>query len=153
MSLSTYLSVGDVSKRCNVNISAIHFYERKGLICSSRNEGNQRRFSRDVLRRISIIKAAQQVGISLENIKIAFASLPDNRTPTKKDWQRLANQWKDELDYKIRYLTNLRDSLTGCIGCGCLSMDDCPLYNPEDKLAELEVGGPILLDTKSKSSE
>ncbi len=147
MTIKTILSVGEVAKRCNVKISTIHFYEQKGLICSIRNAGNQRRFSRDVLRRISIIKAAQQVGIRLEKIKEAFENLPDHRTPTKQDWARLASLWQNELTQRIQYLERLRDYLTGCIGCGCLSMEVCPLYNPEDKLA-LSASGAVLLDKK-----
>ena len=147
MSNIANLTVGDVSKRSGVAVSAIHFYEKKGLISSIRNAGNQRRFKRDVLRRVSIIKAAQKVGISLDNIQQAFASLPDQRTPSKKDWQILANQWQIELNNKINYLENLRNFLTGCIGCGCLSMDNCPLYNPDDKLRKLGTG-PHLLNKK-----
>ncbi|HFL2715802.1 TPA: redox-sensitive transcriptional activator SoxR [Legionella pneumophila] len=143
------LSVGEVAQRSGVNISTIHFYEQKGLISSTRTLGNQRQFSRDVLRRISIIKAAQKVGVSLENIQKAFAKLPDNRTPNKKDWQILANQWQNELDSKINYLMNLRGSLSECIGCGCLSLENCPLYNEEDKLAK-EGAGPLILDKKCR---
>lgn len=141
------LSVGEVAKRCGVNVSAVHFYEQKGLISSHRNSGNQRQYARDVLRRISVIKAAQKVGINLDSIKNAFKKLPDNRTPNKKDWQLLANQWQKVLDEKITYLEKLRDSLTGCIGCGCLSMEKCPLYNDNDKLAS-DGAGPVILDKK-----
>ena len=146
------LSVGEVAKRCGVKVSTIHFYEQKGLIASTRNVGNQRRYSRDVLRRISVIKAAQKVGIDLEGIKKAFTKLPDNRTPNKSDWQLLANQWRSELNARIQYLENLRDSLTGCIGCGCLSMEECPLYNDNDKLAS-DGPGPVILDKKAFSQE
>lgn len=147
MAMKKVLSVGEVASRCGVNISAIHFYEQKGLIASSRNAGNQRRYTRDVLRRISLIKVAQKVGISLDCIKDAFSKLPDNRTPTKQDWQLLALQWKDELNMRINYLTNLKNSLTSCIGCGCLSMERCPLYNEEDKLSKIGKG-PVILNKK-----
>ncbi|MBJ7556944.1 redox-sensitive transcriptional activator SoxR [Marinomonas spartinae] len=141
------LTVGYMAKRCGVNVSTLHFYEEKGLIKSWRNQGNQRRYHRDTLRRVSVIKAAQKVGITLDNIKKALDSLPENRTPTKEDWQLLASNWNEELNARIAYLENLRDSLTSCIGCGCLSLTQCPIYNDQDKLAT-EGTGPILLDRK-----
>ncbi|WP_020393973.1 redox-sensitive transcriptional activator SoxR [Thiolinea disciformis] len=137
-------SVGRVAKRCGIKISTLHFYEEKGLINSWRNAGKQRRYKPDVLRRIAVIKAAQKVGISLEEIKQAFLSLPDKRTPTIEDWQVLSQNWQVMLDARIAYLQNLRDYLTGCIGCGCLSMTKCPLYNPEDVLGKDGVGAVIL---------
>lgn len=140
--------VGRVAKRCGVKVSTLHYYEQLGLIRSWRNSGNQRRYKPEVLRRISVIKAAQKMGITLESIKTAFASLPENRTPTKDDWQQLASIWQVELNARIRYLSALRDSLDGCIGCGCLSLKSCPIYNPEDKLAE-QGDGPILLEEKA----
>ena len=136
-------TVGKVAERCGVKVSTLHFYEQKGLIHSSRNAGNQRRYKSDVLRRVSVIKAAKKMGISLASIKAAFASLPDQRTPTQKDWQKLSSRWQAELNARIAYLERLRDSLTGCIGCGCLSMKKCPIYNTDDKLAA-EGSGPIL---------
>lgn len=138
-------SVGQVAKRCGVNVSTLHFYEQKGLIFSLRNAGNQRRYKADVLRRVSVIKAAQKMGISLAAIKEAFANLPDRRTPTAKDWEKLSSAWQDELNGRIAYLERLRDSLTGCIGCGCLSMQNCPIYNQDDKLAA-EGSGPVILE-------
>jgi MerR family redox-sensitive transcriptional activator SoxR len=138
-------SVGRVAQRCGVNVSTLHFYEQKGLIYSSRNAGNQRRYKAEVLRRVSVIKAAQKMGISLDSIKQAFASLPNQRTPTMKDWQKLSSGWQAELDARIAYLERLRDSLTGCIGCGCLSMTNCPIYNADDKLAQ-EGSGPVILE-------
>lgn len=138
-------SVGRVAKRCGVRVSTLHFYEEKGLISSSRNAGNQRRYRADVVRRVSVIKAAQKMGISLASIKEAFAKLPQQRTPTQKDWEKLSRSWRKELDERIAYLERLRDSLTGCIGCGCLSMKHCPIYNPEDKLGE-NLSGPVILD-------
>lgn len=141
------LSVGAVSKRAGVAVSTLHFYEEKGLIHSVRNAGNQRRYNRDVLRRISVIKAAQKVDISLNNIKQAMAFLPINRAPTKSDWQQLSKQWNKELNHKITQLEALRDNLTSCIGCGCLSLSSCPLYNPEDELGT-EQSGAVLLNKK-----
>ena len=137
--------VGHIARRCGIKVSTLHYYEQQGLISSWRNEGNQRRYSKDVIRRVSVIKAAQKVGITLADIKLAFATLPNNRTPNAKEWKTLAVNWQDTLNARIQYLENLRDSLTGCIGCGCLSMDNCPIYNDEDKL-ESEGPGPVLLD-------
>ncbi|MCG8415756.1 MAG: redox-sensitive transcriptional activator SoxR [Pseudomonadales bacterium] len=140
------LTVGKVARRCGVRVSTLHFYEEKGLISSSRNAGNQRRYRADVIRRISVIKAAQKMGISLGSIKEAFSKLPDQRTPTQKDWEKLSRSWRKELDDRIAYLERLRDSLTGCIGCGCLSMTNCPIYNPDDKLGE-NASGPVILES------
>jgi MerR family transcriptional regulator, redox-sensitive transcriptional activator SoxR len=126
------LSVGEVAKRSGVAVSAIHFYEAQGLISSWRTQGNQRRYARDVLRRIAIIKTAQRVGIPLAEIGKAFAAVPQGSTPDAKDWSRLSAQWKAELDERILQLTRLRDQLADCIGCGCLSLKQCPLRNPGD---------------------
>lgn len=139
------LTVGEVAQRSGVAVSALHFYESKGLIRSWRNSGNQRRYGRDVLRRVAVIRVAQRTGISLESIRAAFASLPDARTPTDKDWHRLSTQWRAELTDRIERLTRLRDQLDGCIGCGCLSMSACPLRNPGDCLGK-DGAGPRLLD-------
>ena len=138
-------TVGKVAKRCGVNVSTLHFYEKKGLISSQRSAGNQRFYRSDILRRISVIKAAQNMGITLQEIKQALSSLPDNRTPTLRDWQKMSRRWQSELNKRIAYLERLRDSLTGCIGCGCLSMKTCPIYNKDDKLAA-EGSGPVILD-------
>ncbi|MEW6983689.1 redox-sensitive transcriptional activator SoxR [Colwelliaceae bacterium 6471] len=138
-------TIGKVAKRCGIKVSTLHFYEQKGLIRSWRNAGNQRRYKAEVLRRISVIKAAQKMGISLDAIKQAFASLPNNRTPTTADWEQLSLIWRDDLNARITYMEKLRDSLTGCIGCGCLSMKNCPIYNEDDKLSS-EGNGPVLLD-------
>ncbi|AZG72923.1 redox-sensitive transcriptional activator SoxR [Shewanella livingstonensis] len=127
-----------------MKVSAIHFYEQKGLIKSWRNPGNQRRYPRDVIRRISLIKAAQQLGISLDEIRLAFANLPNGTTATKQDWINLSNQWKQTLTLWIAKMQKLKDSLEGCLGCGCLSMQNCPLYNPDDILGE-QGPGPVLL--------
>ena len=138
-------SVGRVAERCGVKISTLHFYEEKGLIHSTRNAGNQRRYRADVVRRVSIIKAAQKMGISLASIREAFSGLPDQRTPTQRDWQKLSSRWRAELNSRIVYLERLRDSMTNCIGCGCLSMKSCPIYNTDDKLAA-KGPGPVILD-------
>jgi len=140
---------GKVSKRCGVKVSTLHFYEEKGLIRSWRNQGNQRRYKPDVLRRVSVIKAAQKMGISLEDIKNAFSTLPDKRTPTKEDWAVLSASWQDSLNQRIEKLERLRDSLDGCIGCGCLSLNSCPIYNPDDELNE-KGAGPVILDNRHR---
>ena len=140
-------TVGQIAKRCGVKVSTLHFYEQKNLIQSLRNAGNQRRYKPEVLRRIAVIKAAQKMGISLKSIKQAFASLPDNRTPSMEDWQLLSTQWRDDLNARIAYMEKLRDSLTGCIGCGCLSMKNCPIYNLDDKLSS-EGNGAVILERK-----
>lgn len=144
LSSAKTFGVGVVAKRSGVTVSAIHFYETKGLIKSYRNQGNQRRYTQDVLRRIAVIKAAQKVGVSLQDIAISFQSLPNERTPTKKDWDKLSKKWKADLDARIQQLEQLRDNLTDCIGCGCLSMQSCPLRNPDDTLS-LQGNGAILL--------
>ena len=139
------LSVGEVASRCGVAVSAVHFYEAKGLITSWRNSGNQRRFPREALRRVSIIKVAQRLGIPLASIKRALNSLPKGRTPTDQDWRKLSARWHADLDERIARLVRLRDRLTGCIGCGCLSIKECPLRNPWDELSG-KGPGPHLLD-------
>jgi MerR family transcriptional regulator, redox-sensitive transcriptional activator SoxR len=140
------LSVGEVAARSGLAVSALHFYESKGLIASIRSRGNQRRYGRDVLRRLGIIKVAQRVGIPLAEIEAAFATLPQGRTPTVADWQTLSQLWKDDLDARIKRLTLLRDHLTGCIGCGCLSIEACPLRNPDDRLGREGPGARLLED-------
>jgi MerR family redox-sensitive transcriptional activator SoxR len=135
------LTLGQVAARSGVAVSTLHFYESKGLIRSRRSGGNQRRYARDVLRRIAFIRASQRVGISLNDIRRALEELPDNRTPTEEDWARLATAWREDLDRRISELLRLRDNLTECIGCGCLTIGSCRLYNPYDKLAS-EGPGP-----------
>ena len=138
------LSVGEVAERCGVAISTIHFYESKGLITSSRNRGNQRRYSRAILRRVAVIKVAQSTGLPLATIRDALASLPDGRVPTVRDWTRLSATWRADLDDRIAKLTRLRDQLSGCIGCGCLSLKTCPLRNPSDQLSRQGSGARLL---------
>jgi len=142
------LTVGYVAKRSGVKVSTLHFYETKELIRSWRNSGNQRRYKKDVLRRIAVIKAAQTMGITLDEIKHTLATLPDQRTPTQKDWAALSKQWQTQLDERIAYMQRLRDRVDGCIGCGCLSMSKCPIYNKNDHLGENQ-SGAVLLDTSN----
>jgi MerR family transcriptional regulator, redox-sensitive transcriptional activator SoxR len=139
------LTVGEVAARSGVAVSALHFYESKGLIRSWRNPGNQRRYAREVLRRVAVIKVAQRTGIPLASIRKALKTLPGERTPTAEDWRKLSAAWRAELNHRIDKLTRLRDQLEGCIGCGCLSLGVCPLRNPWDRLAE-QGPGPRLLD-------
>lgn len=139
------LSVGEVARRAGIAVSAVHFYESRGLIASTRTKGNQRRYDRTVLRRIAIIKVAQKTGVPLRTIAEAFAHLPSHRAPNARDWSKMAGVWAAELDGRIARLTRLRDSLDECTGCGCLSVDTCPLHNAEDHLAR-EGPGPRLLD-------
>jgi MerR family redox-sensitive transcriptional activator SoxR len=140
-------SVGMVAKRCGINISTLHFYETKGLICSRRNSGNQRRYEKDVIRRVSLIKAAQKMGISLSEIKQALGTLPPHGSPSQKQWKQMAKVWKSALDARIGHLERLRGLVDGCIGCGCLSMKSCPLNNKDDYLAE-KGPGPVILDAR-----
>lgn len=140
------LTVGEVAKRSGLAVSAIHFYESKGLIHSRRSSGNQRRYSRDVLRRVAVIKVAQRLGIPLSSIAQAFSKLPNGRTPTVGDWNKLSESWRQELDERINKLTSLRDQLTDCIGCGCLSIERCKLRNPWDELSE-QGAGPRMLES------
>ena len=143
--MQTEMSVGEVAARSGVAVSALHFYEAEGLIRSWRNQGNQRRYAREVLRRVAVIRVAQRTGISLASIRDALKSLPNGRTPTAEDWKKLSAKWRVDLNERIERLTRMRDQLDGCIGCGCLSLKDCPLRNPWDKLAQ-EGPGARLLD-------
>ena len=129
------LSVGELARRSGVAVSALHFYEAKGLITSNRNAGNQRRYPRETLRRVAVIKVAQRVGIPLAEIAGALSELPQGRNPTAADWAGLSARWREDLDQRIAKLQMLRDQLDGCIGCGCLSLEACPLRNPGDQLA------------------
>ncbi|WLG99464.1 redox-sensitive transcriptional activator SoxR [Pseudomonas beijingensis] len=138
------LTVGQVAARSGVTVTALHFYESKGLIKSTRNPGNQRRYPRAVLRRVALIKVAQRLGIPLAEIGEALNNLPDNRAPTAADWQTLSAQWSRDLDERINQLVALRDRLNGCIGCGCLSMEACPLRNQGDVLGQHGPGAHLL---------
>ncbi len=140
------LTVGEVARRSGVAISTLHFYEAKGLISGERSAGNQRRYRREVLRRIAVIRVAQRAGIPLAEIRAALDALPEGRTPTAQDWSRLSTTWREMLDARIHDLTRLRDQLEGCIGCGCLSLQDCPLRNPGDRLGEAGSGAVLFGD-------
>jgi MerR family redox-sensitive transcriptional activator SoxR len=140
------LTIGDVSERAGVAQSTLRYYEREQLIESSRTAGGQRRYHRDVLRRIAFIRSAQHVGLSLEEIKQALAALPQARTPTAADWRRLSQSWRPRLDHRIAELERLRDRLDSCIGCGCLSLRVCQLSNPDDVAASLGSGPQWLLE-------
>ena len=138
------LSIGEVAGRTGVATSALRFYESIGLIESQRTEGNQRRFERAVIRRVALVKAAQRAGIPLNEVGRAMSSLPVDRAPTRADWERFSRLWEKDLEARIARLTRIKDDLTGCIGCGCLSIDNCALINPEDELAEELIGASKL---------
>jgi MerR family redox-sensitive transcriptional activator SoxR len=140
----TELTIGELSERSGVAASAIRYYEDRGLVRSRRTTGNQRRYERPMLRRLAFIRTAQRVGLSLDEIEVALATLPSNRTPTKADWTRLSRGWRPRLDAHIAQLERLRDTLDSCIGCGCLSLRRCALSNPEDALADRGPGAVIL---------
>jgi MerR family redox-sensitive transcriptional activator SoxR len=139
------LSIGEVADRTGVTVSALRFYEAKGLITAVRSGGGQRRFAREVLRRVAFVRVAQQVGLSLEDVRDALESLPGERTPTVADWARVSKQWRAALDERIRLLELVRDDLASCIGCGCLSLHTCKLYNPDDRARALGSGPRYLL--------
>ncbi|MBO0610143.1 redox-sensitive transcriptional activator SoxR [Myceligenerans salitolerans] len=141
----TELTVGEVARRSGVAVSALHFYERQGLITSRRTRGNQRRYRRDVLRRVAFIRTSRRVGIPLVRIGAALATLPEDRAPSRTDWARLSRAWREDLDARIEQLERLRDTLTDCIGCGCLSLRTCALNNPHDELADTGTGPCRLL--------
>jgi MerR family redox-sensitive transcriptional activator SoxR len=142
--MDEYLTIGDLARRCGVATSALRYYEARGLISSERTTGNQRRYARASLRTVSVIRAAQEVGLTLDEIGRAFDSLPDSRTPTKGDWARLARGWREQMDLRIAALESLRDDLTGCIGCGCLSLKSCALLNPSDRASATGTGATYL---------
>jgi MerR family transcriptional regulator, redox-sensitive transcriptional activator SoxR len=140
------LSIGAMSARTGVAPSALRFYEAEGLIHSTRTDGGQRRYPRDTIRRVSFIRVAKEVGLTLEDIEAALASLPAHRTPNKKDWERISTAWRPRIDHQILVLERLRDRLTGCIGCGCLSLQACRLLNPGDEAALRGPGPRYVLD-------
>ncbi|WP_141014402.1 redox-sensitive transcriptional activator SoxR [Nocardioides sambongensis] len=138
------LTIGQLAERAGVATSAIRYYESKGLVASERTTGNQRRYASATLRRVAFIRAAQQVGLSLEEIAAALATLPEERTPTKADWHRISRDWRPRLDEQIRRIELLRGRLDSCIGCGCLSLKSCSLMNPGDEAAERGTGAVLL---------
>jgi MerR family redox-sensitive transcriptional activator SoxR len=139
------LMIGEVAARSGVAPSALRFYERRGLIVSRRTPGNQRRYERAVLRRIAFIQAGRAAGIPLESIGAALSTLPEGRTPSRRDWERLSKRWREDLEARIATLQALHDRLNTCIGCGCLSIDKCELLNPEDEAAAEGAGARYLL--------
>jgi MerR family redox-sensitive transcriptional activator SoxR len=141
-----YLTIGQVAERSGLATSAIRFYEQRGLVRAERGSGGQRRFRRDVLRRIAFIRIAQRVGLTLEEISAALAELPADRAPSRQDWQRLTRGWRRRIDERIAVLEALRNGLTSCIGCGCLSLRTCALSNPGDIAASLGSGPTYLLE-------
>lgn len=148
--MNEMLSIGEVAERANVATSALRFYEREGLISSVRTGGGQRRYQREVLRRIAFVRAAQRVGLTLDEVKQALSALPESRTPTTNDWRRLSRTWRPLLDRRIAELERVRDRLDTCIGCGCLSLGVCRLLNPND-VAGAEGPGPRwLLDEEDR---
>lgn len=142
------MTIGEVAERAGVATSALRFYERERLIAAQRSSGGQRRYARDVLRRIAFIRAAQRVGLSLDEIRASLQSLPEGRTPTTADWTRLSRSWRPLLDRRIAELERVRDKLDSCIGCGCLSLKTCHLSNPDDAAAALGPGPRWLLDSE-----
>ena len=142
--LSHFLTIGEVAARSGVATSALRFYEEQGLISSERTSGNQRRYRRAVLRRVAVIRAAQAIGVSLREIRSALEKLPDGRTPNKTDWASLSRGWRDQLEERIEVLEKLKEGLTGCIGCGCLSLRSCWLFNQGDEIAS-RVDGSLLM--------
>jgi MerR family redox-sensitive transcriptional activator SoxR len=142
----TLLTIGQLAERAGVATSAIRFYEEKGLVQSTRTTGNQRRYQQSTLRRVAFVKAAQRVGLTLEETAEALSTLPDNRTPTKSDWHRISKEWKPRLEEQIRRIRLLEQRLDSCIGCGCLSLKSCTLMNPGDVAGELGGKGAVLLE-------
>ena len=142
------LTIGDVAARSGVAPSALRFYESEDLITATRTGGNQRRYDRVTLRRLAFIQAGRAAGIPLEEIRIALKTLPDGRSPTKRDWQRLSSRWRRDLDRRIATLEALRTRLTTCIGCGCLSLKTCALLNPDDEVADEGPGAHYLLEDR-----
>ena len=142
--MSRELTIGELSDRSGVSQSALRFYERQGLIAARRTDGNQRRYPSVTLRRVAVVQAGKAAGVPLERIRDALDSLPDHKQPTKRDWERLSSQWRVELDERIATLVSIRDRLTTCIGCGCLSLQTCRLLNPDDEAASLGDGAHYL---------
>jgi MerR family redox-sensitive transcriptional activator SoxR len=150
VALPDRISIGELAARSGVATSALRFYEGRGLIRAERTPGNQRVYPRASLRRVAFIRAAQEVGLTLDEIAAALSTLPADRTPMKRDWERLSHAWRRRLDDKIAELERLRDSLTGCIGCGCLSLRRCRLLNGDDRIAAKGAGARYLLGDQAE---
>jgi MerR family redox-sensitive transcriptional activator SoxR len=146
------LTIGELSSRSGVAASALRFYEAQGLIGARRTAGNQRRYERSTLRRVALIQAGRAAGIPLEEIRAALETLPSQRTPSRRDWERLSRGWRDDLEHRITTLQALRNRLTTCIGCGCLSIDRCTLLNPDDEAATLGPGAHYLQRASRRAS-
>ena len=144
MDAKDLLTIGEVAHRSGFPPSALRYYEREGLLRTTRTSGGQRRYERSVLRRLAFIRAARTVGVGLDEVRSGLDQLPDGRTPTKADWSRLSQSWRGRLDEQIQALVALRDGLDSCIGCGCLSLQRCRLYNPQDRVAEYGAGARLL---------
>jgi MerR family redox-sensitive transcriptional activator SoxR len=145
------LTIGEVAARSGVAASALRFYERRGLIAAARTDGNQRRYERSVLRRIAFIQAGRAAGITLTEIGTALEGLPTHRTPSRRDWERLSKRWREDLDARIETLQALRNRLSTCIGCGCLSIDRCDLLNPDDEAAASGPGAHYLTTDSTRA--
>lgn len=143
------LSIGDLATRTGLSVSAIRFYETRGLVAPTRNAGGQRQFEGSDIRRLSFVMIAQQMGFTIEQIGSVLKSLPSGRTPTQKDWTRISKHFRATLDDRIAMMTRMRDNLDGCIGCGCLSLKKCGLYNPDDRARSLGPGPRYILDAKA----
>jgi len=146
--MASELTIGEVAARSGVAASALRFYERRGLIAAARSDGNQRRYDRSVLRRIAFVQAGRAAGITLSEIGTALEGLPTHRTPSRRDWERLSKRWRDDLDARIETLQALRNRLSTCIGCGCLSIDKCDLLNPDDEAAACGAGAHYLKEDR-----
>ena len=146
--MTSGLTIGEVVQRSGVSASALRFYERRGLIAAARSDGNQRRYDRSVLRRIAFVQAGRAAGITLSEIGSALEGLPTHRTPSRRDWERLSKRWRDDLDARIETLEALRNRLSTCIGCGCLSIDKCDLLNPDDEAAARGAGAHYLKEDR-----
>lgn len=142
--LADHITIGELAARSGAATSALRFYEAQGLVFAERTSGNQRRFHRSQLRRVAFVRSAQRVGLTIDEIREALATLPNNRTPNKADWERLSRAWQDRLDERIAELERLKTKLTGCIGCGCLSLKKCSLSNPDDVVADRGPGAVFL---------
>ena len=145
----SWITIGELARRSGAAASALRFYESQGLLAGTRTAGGQRQYPREVLRRVAFIRAAQSVGLTLEQIKAALAALPGQRTPNKADWERLSRSWRPMLDQRIADMVALRDQLSACIGCGCLSLRSCALYNPGDAAQRRGKGARYLLGDRS----
>ncbi len=149
--MASELTIGEVAQRSGVAASALRFYERRGLIAAARTDGNQRRYDRSVLRRVAFIQAGRAAEITLTEIGSALDGLPTHRTPSRRDWERLSKRWRDDLDARIETLQALRDRLSTCIGCGCLSIDRCDLLNPDDEAAAQGAGARYLTTDSARA--